>query len=181
MKAFFSFVDTSPSRMLYAPMPALIPQLPDVVERFRNGESVQQIAVGNRAGIRTIYRHLLRELGPDYHAIQRDLLVARIADSDQMLLEATNAWEVNRAIACAKFSRFDYERRATDDFGPKQAVAQDVRVTIRDIRPAAPVLEAGPVVVLVPDAGLGPAEDGGDTACVDAARESLPVGEATHE
>ena len=161
-------------------MPALIPQLPDVVERFRNGESVQQIAVGNRAGIRTIYRHLLRELGPDYHAIQRDLLVARIADSDQMLLEATNAWEVNRAIACAKFSRFDYERRAADDFGPKQAVAQDVRVTIRDIRPAAPVIEVGPEAVLVPDAGLVPAEEGGDPAYVAAARESLPVEDGTH-
>ncbi len=143
-------------------MPALIPQLPDVVERFRNGESIQQIAVGNRAGVRTIYRHLLRALGEEYYAIQRDLLVARIADSDQMLLDATNAWEVNRAIACAKFSRFDYERRAADDFGPKQAVAQDVRVTIRDIRPAAPVIDGQPDYVAIPT-------------------QSLPVGDGTHE
>ncbi len=154
-------------------MPAAVPQLPDVVERFRNGETVQQIASdpANRASIRTIYRYLLREMGDEMKAVQRDLLVSRIADCDQMLLDASNAWEVNRAIALAKFSRFDYERRAVDEFGPKQAVAQDVRVTIRDIRPAAPVIEVRPAAV------LGPA----DEAHVVAPTQSLPVGEDTHE
>lgn len=148
-------------------MPAAVPQLPDVVERFRNGETVQQIASdpANRASIRTIYRYLLREMGDEMKAVQRDLLVARIADCDQMLLDASNAWEVNRAIACAKFSRYDYERRAPEDYGPRQAIDQQVRVTIRDIRPTAPVIEAAPA----------------DDVYVAAPTQSLPVGEGTHE
>ena len=119
---------------------------------------------------------MLKELGPEYYSVQQDILISKIADADANLDAADSNYAVARATAQGKFARFDLERRHPALYGPRQAIAidQQVRVTIRDIRPAAPVIEVGPAAVLVP------AEDEADPAYVAAARESLPVEDGTH-
>ncbi len=151
-------------------MPAPNPPSPRAVERYLAGESLQSIVKDEPCGIRTLYRYMLKELGPEYYSVQQDILISKIADADANLDAADSNYAVARATAQGKFARFDLERRHPALYGPRQAIAidQQVRVTIRDIRPAAPVLE------------VRPAEDGGDPAYVDAARESLPVEDGTH-
>ena len=173
MKAFFSFVDTSRYAWYMRPMPTPNPPSPRAVERYLAGESLQAIVQDEPCGIRTLYRYMLKELGPEYYSVQQDILISKIADADANLDAADSNYAVARATAQGKFARFDLERRHPALYGPRQA-NQQVRVTIRDIRPVAPVLEVRPAAVLVP------AEDGGDPAYVDAARESLPVGDGTH-
>ncbi len=179
MKAFSRSLTSRATHAICAPMPAPNPPSPRAVERYLAGESLQAIVRDEPCGIRTLYRYMLKELGPEYYSVQQDILISKIADADANLDAADSNYAVARATAQGKFARFDLERRHPALYGPRQ-VDQHVRVTIRDIRPPAPVIEVEPAVVLVPDAGLVPAADGGDPAYVAAARESLSVGEGTH-
>ncbi len=175
MKAFSRSLTSRATHGICAPMPLPNPPSPRAVERYLAGESLQAIVKDEPCGIRTLYRYMLKELGPEYYSVQQDILISKIADADANLDAADSNYAVARATAQGKFARFDLERRHPALYGPRlPELRQQVRVTIRDIRPAAPVLEVRPAAVLVP------AEDGGDPAYVDAARESLPVEDGTH-
>ncbi len=124
-------------------MPAAILPAPDAVERYLAGATLREIANGSPCSLRTLYRYMLKELGPERcKELQRDLLVSRIADADEALSMATDNISLGIALAQCKYARFDYERRAPDAYGPRQEVAQTLKVIIRDdVRPA-PVLIA---------------------------------------
>ena len=156
-------------------MPAANPPSPRAVERYLAGESMEAIARDEPCSLRTLYRYMLKELGPEYYSVQQDILIGRIADADASLADADSNWRVAQAQAMGKFARFDLERRHPQLYGPRQAIDQQVRVTIRDIRPAVPVIEVGPAEV------LGPVEGEADAPYVVAPTHSLPVGEDTHE
>lgn len=128
-------------------MPAPIPPSPAAVQRYLQGESLATIARDEPCSVRTLYRYMLKELGPEFYSVQQDLLIGKIADADEELSRAENNWQVARATAQGKFARFDLERRHPALYGPRQAIDQQVKVIIRDdVRPviqvAAPVEDA---------------------------------------
>ena len=151
-------------------MPAANPPSPRAVERYLAGESLSAIVRDEPCGLRTLYRYMLKELGPEFYSVQQDILIGKIADADANLEAADSNYAVARATAQGKFARFDLERRHPGLYGPRQAVDQQIRVTIRDIRQPVPAIEARPAAV------LGPAEE----AYVVAPTQSLPVEEDTH-
>jgi hypothetical protein len=104
-------------------VPALstdIPQLPEVINRYRSGESVQTIAKDNQVNARTIYRWMLAGLGDkEYYNLVTEALVDRIADADMQLANARNMVEAAVAKSACRFSRMDLERRRPFLYGAK--------------------------------------------------------------
>lgn len=107
------------------------PILPEIVTRYLNGESLQQLATESKVHARTLYRWMLSESGPDYDQLITDCLINRIADSDMQLESATDNCQIARAREQAKFSRMDFERRRPKLYGPKQEL--DSQTTIQVI------------------------------------------------
>jgi hypothetical protein len=102
------------------PTEAPTPNVPDLLQRYLNGESIQGLADDTQHCFRTIYKWLLREAGPEYESIQTDALIARIADADYALGNARDKVSVARAREVARFARMDFERRRPKLYGPKQ-------------------------------------------------------------
>lgn len=96
------------------------PSLPAVVERYRAGESVQEIAKDCKVAARTIYRWMLSGLGDkEYYSLVTEALVDRIADADMALENAKNIVDVAKAKSAMRFSRMDLERRRPFLYGVK--------------------------------------------------------------
>jgi len=106
------------------------PAVPDLVQRYLNGESIQALADDTGHCFRTIYKWLLRDCGSEYESLQTDALIARIADADQQLENACTKVSVARAREMAKFARMDFERRRPKLYGPKQESTVDASLTI---------------------------------------------------
>ncbi len=104
--------------------------LPEIIQRYRNGESMLSIAKDSAVKSRQLYNWILNELGPDYDKIQTECLINRIADADQMLEESRDALQVTRAREIARYARMDFERRRPHLYGPKQEIKQDTSVTV---------------------------------------------------
>lgn len=111
-------------------VPSALPDLPQFVQQYLNGESIQSLAQQHRCSHRVIYKWLLKECGPQYDEVVTDALIARIADADQQLEEATTPIQIARAREMAKFSRMDFERRRPKLYGPKQELQHDHTVNI---------------------------------------------------
>ncbi len=117
-----------------SPLPTARPELPEIIHRYHNGESVQDIAKEFKVAARTIYRWMLTGLGDkDYQDLVTETLVDRIADADTMLAEATDACQITRARETARFARMDFERRRPHLYGQKTEVKEDktIRVIIQ--------------------------------------------------
>ena len=86
-------------------------------------------AIGQQLGVshEQVRIWLLDELGPEYAALQRQALIARIVEADVRLENAPGAVDIARAREIAKFARWDAERRLPQLFGPKPAVAIGVQ------------------------------------------------------
>lgn len=95
--------------------------LPEIVQRYRKGESMLTIAAESLVCARTLYRWMLTTLGPEaYYEIQTECLLNRVADADVMLMQAQDSCQVARAREIARFARFDLERRRPEQWGQKQ-------------------------------------------------------------
>ena len=112
------------------PTPTPTPVIPDLVQRYLNGESIQSLADNSQHCFRTIYHWLLRECGPEYEHVQTQALINRIADADYQLDIAASKVSVARAREQAKFARMDFERRRPKLYGPKQEVSVDEKITV---------------------------------------------------
>lgn len=106
------------------------PPLPDIIQRYLNGESIQELAQGNRIHTRTLYRWMLTDAGPEYDSIITNCLTNRIADADELLDSATDSCQIARAREIAKFARMDFERRRPKLYGPKQEINTDNKITV---------------------------------------------------
>ncbi len=102
-----------------AMVPASKDRLPEYVQRYLNGESVQDIAKDHRVAARTIYRWMMSELGDGYQDAVTDILVGRIADADAELDRASDQCQIARAREQARFARMDFERRRPNLYGQK--------------------------------------------------------------
>lgn len=126
-------------------IPAQTPALPDIIQRYLNGESLQDLAREHHKHPRTLYRWMLTECGPEYEAIVTECLSNRIADADVMLMEGEDSCQIARARELAKFARMDFERRRPKLYGPKQEIEVDnkISVTIQRFTPPPVVVESG--------------------------------------
>lgn len=106
------------------------PPLPDIIQRYLNGESMQDIAKDSRTASRTLYRWMLTDAGPEYDSIITNCLTNRIADADELLDNAQDSCQVARAREIAKFARMDFERRRPKLYGPKQEINTDNKITV---------------------------------------------------
>ena len=107
-----------------SPEGLVLSELPDFVQRYLNGESIQDIAKDHQVAARTIYRWMMSELGDNYQQAVTNVLVDRIAEADQMLMTAPDACQIARAREIARFARMDFERRRPHLYGQqKQQIA----------------------------------------------------------
>jgi hypothetical protein len=104
--------------------------LPEIVQRYRQGESLAAIATESRVCARSLYNWILAEHGPEYQAIQTECLLNRVADADAQLEQSTDKFQIMRAREIARFSRMDLERRRPQLYGPKTEVKQDTTITV---------------------------------------------------
>lgn len=117
--------DQPDTALLVAP-----PSIPTIIQRYLNGESLQDLARESQVHARTLYRWILAETGPEYDHIITECLTNRIADADLNLETATDTCQVARAREQARFARMDYERRRPKLYGPKQELEVDNKLTI---------------------------------------------------
>lgn len=113
--------------------PRALADVPAIVTRYQQGESLQVIAKESAVSVRTIYRWMLSELGDKYDGVVTDVLIDRIADADMELVTAADSCQVARAREMARFSRMDFERRRPKLYGQKQEITTDktIRVVIQ--------------------------------------------------
>lgn len=95
--------------------------LPEIIQRYRNGESMQDLATESPVSTRTLYRWMLLHLGEgEYQQAISELLADRVAEADFMLLSAKDQCQIARAREVARFARMDLERRRPELYGQKQ-------------------------------------------------------------
>lgn len=106
------------------------PPLPDIIQRYLNGESMQQLAMESRVNRQTLYRWMLGYTGTEYDSLITDALITRVAEADSQLDEAKDTCGIARAREHMKYSRMDLERRRPKLYGPKQEVSTDNKITV---------------------------------------------------
>jgi len=107
------------------------PTLPDIIQRYLNGEPIASIATDAQVTRYTIYNWLLTGLGDEQYADLKAKAHARgIADADTDLEKAQDMLAYNKAHARAKLRRMDFERRCPKLYGPKQEIQTDSKITV---------------------------------------------------
>ena len=106
------------------------PTLPDIIQRYLNGESTDTIAQDTRVARRTIYNWMHCQGDSQYYQLITQAMVCRLADADEALHTATDSVQIARAREEAKFARFDLERRRSKEWGPKQDISTDNKITV---------------------------------------------------
>ena len=131
----------SPSEQGESPNTVVAQAMPEYVQRYLNGESVQVLAAEHAVAPRTIYRWMMSELGDGYQQAVTDVLVSRIADADVALDAAADACQIARAREQARFARMDFERRRPHLYGqrPTQIAVSGNGVTVQLVTYAAPL------------------------------------------
>lgn len=121
--------------------PRALADIPAIVQRYQQGESLQAIAAESSVNVRTLYRWMLSELGDQYPDVVTDTLINRIADADMAMETAADACRIARAREQARFARMDFERRRPKLYGQKQEITEDktIRVIIQRDGSAKPV------------------------------------------
>lgn len=104
--------------------------LPDIVRRYSEGESVQVLAQESSVSRQTIYHWMLSELGDNYPDSVTKMLIRRVADADEKLENSASPVDIARAREMARFARMDLERRRPKLYGQKSEMAVDKRVTV---------------------------------------------------
>jgi hypothetical protein len=135
------------------------PSVPEIVERYRGGELLSEIAKECVVSHRTLYRWMLAEVGGErYRELVTECLVARIADADAELEEARRSRDPVRVTAArevGKFARMDFERRRPEFYGAKMEHAHTHSFDLGDRlrRAKGRVLEMEKPVLSAPDGG----------------------------
>jgi transposase-like protein len=106
--------------------------VPEIVERYLAGESLQILAAEHAVSRQTLYNWMLSGLGDRaYKDLVTTCLINRIAESDQDLDSASSALDIARAREKARFARMDFERRRPSLYGQQQVAAPAVQVAVQ--------------------------------------------------
>ena len=157
--------------------PPAHPALPDIVRRYLDGASMQDLAAECGKHPRTLYRWMLSECGPEYEQQITECLINRIADADQKLEESRDNCQIARAREQAKFARMDFERRRPKLYGPKQELDIDSKVTviIQRLSDPQPVVIGSQAVETMQATGLQPIDSS------DSSAPNVGAGHLSHE
>jgi hypothetical protein len=112
--------------------------LPDIVRRYAEGESLTVLAKENSVSRQTIYNWIFTDLsGTEHEALVTKCLVNRIADADEELANSSSSLDVARAREWMRFTRMDLERRRPKLYGQTREIKQDttVRVVVERRKP----------------------------------------------
>ena len=104
--------------------------LPEIIQRYRKGESLQAIAAESPVKVRQLYNWIFQELGPDYAEVQTECFLNRVADADAALEKGGDAVQIARARETARFARMDLERRRPHLYGQKMETKSDTTITV---------------------------------------------------
>ena len=123
--------------------------IPDLVQRYLNGERITSLATDHQVSRQTIYNWLHNEVtDTHYPELVKQGLIAHLAHAEQLLMEARTSIDVARAREVLNLSKWQLERRVRM-FSPKQEVTADTSLTIivqrqgeppRDITPIQPAI-----------------------------------------
>lgn len=106
------------------------PDIPDIVQRYLDGESVYQLAENSRVSMQTIYNWMHTELGEEYKTVKRKVFINRLADADYEVMTAPSKLELARAREMAKNTRWDIERAFPEQFAQRQQINTDSKITV---------------------------------------------------
>ena len=118
--------------------------IPEIVQRYAAGESVQTLAAETGVHRATLYRWMLAGEGDDkYASLVTHCLVNRVAEADNALDQAADACDIARAREQARFARMDFERRRPQLYGvkPTQVMINTINVDQAVIVSASDLLE----------------------------------------
>jgi hypothetical protein len=105
--------------------------LPELVRRYANGESLTVLAQENSVSRQTIYNWIFSDIGGEEHQeIVTKCLINRIAESDEEMEKASSVLDIARARERMKFHRMDFERRRPKLYGQTREVKQDTTVRV---------------------------------------------------
>ena len=105
--------------------------LPEIVRRYANGESLSVLAKENSVHRNTIYNWIFSDIsGEEHQSLVTQCLINRIAQSDEEMDLSVTALDVSRAREKMRFARMDFERRRPKLYGPQSAQAVDNRVMV---------------------------------------------------
>lgn len=102
------------------------PNIPAIVQRYVNGESMQDLAAEHGVNRTTIYRWMLSEQGDKHADTVTQVLINRISEADAMLESAPDPCNIARAREMARFARMDLERRRPSLYGQRTQVTHEV-------------------------------------------------------
>jgi hypothetical protein len=112
------------------------PTVPEMVERYLNGESMQVLGKECGKGRRTIYKWMFSEVGGEkFREVVTECLINRMADADDALEAAVvagaDAATISGRREMCRFARMDFERRRPALYGVKQDVGAGPAVIIQ--------------------------------------------------
>lgn len=113
-----------------SPPPLTKADLPEIIQRYLNGESIGSIAADARKTRQAIYDWMHCQGEAEWQQQKRQALVTRLANADHDLATAATQLDLARAREECKFTRWDLERRWHSQFGPKQEVSMDNKITV---------------------------------------------------
>lgn len=133
--------------------------VPEIVERYLSGVSMQEIAKEKRVDRRRLYDWMFTELGPkEYQEVVTRCLVARVSDADDELEAARLSGDpvrVSAARETCRFVRMDLERRRPSLYGPKQEVKHTQAPVLNIVLLDKPSGSVTPVAVLPEERVVG--------------------------
>lgn len=110
---------------------SVIPTLPDIIQRYADGESMQVLAKECGKHRMTLYRWMMSGLGDKaYEHLVTDCLINRIATADESLDNAATVCDIARARETARYARMDFERRRPHLYGQKMETKTDTTITV---------------------------------------------------
>lgn len=113
--------------------------IPEIVERYRQGVAVTQLAKDARRSYQTIYNWMIRYAGEQYKHIKYEVAINRLADAEYERDTASTQLEYARARDKCKDYRDDLKRIAPDLYSDKVFSQTDNTITVV-IQPAPPVI-----------------------------------------
>lgn len=119
--------------------------VPDLIQRYRSGESLVQLAKEHSVSRNTIYNWIFSGKADEEHSeIVTDCLINRIADADSEMDEAASPLDISRAREKMRFSRQDFERRRPKLYGQQTQHQHNtaIQVIVQRETPQPVVVEA---------------------------------------
>ena len=107
------------------------PLVPELIQRYLNGESTDTLRTEANVSRRTIYNWMHSEVtDKHYPELVKTAIVNRIADADEKLEKASDHLQLARAREEARFARWDAERRLKIFRSPSESADNRVVVVV---------------------------------------------------